>query len=62
MGRYESVPGDAPEIYPNLYGAIRKGDRGRLAVKPEETVDVLKLIELGKRSSQEGRIIPVSEA
>ncbi len=60
--RYESLPGDAPELYRNLYEVIRSGDRSKLAVKPEETVNVLKLIELVKRSSEEGKIIPVSEA
>ena len=60
--RLKSEAGDAPAIYRNLYEVIRSGDRSRLAVKPEETVDVLRLIELGQRSSKEGRIIPVSEA
>ncbi len=60
--RLESEHGDWPELYRNLYEVMTTGDRTKLAVKPEETVDVLKLIELGKRSSIKGRIIPVSEA
>ncbi len=60
--RYESLPGDWPKLYRNLHGVIVSGDRSKLAVKPEETVDVLKLIDLGNRSSKEGRVIPVSES
>ena len=59
--RYESVPGNAPGLYENLYEVLVSGDRSKLAVKPEEAVDVLRLIELGKKSSLEGRVILVSE-
>ena len=59
--RYESVPGNAPGLYENLYEVLMSGDRSKLVVKPEEAADVLRLIELGKKSSIEGRVILVSE-
>lgn len=56
--RVRSVPGDWPALYENLYDAIATRDASRLAVKEEEYVDVIRLIELGLQSSAEGRVLP----
>ena len=57
--RYETASGDWAELYRNLAEAIGAGDRTRLAVKPEEAVEVLRLIELAQRSSRERRVVDV---
>jgi hypothetical protein len=44
-------------IYQNLFEAIKSGDRELLLVKPEETIQVLKLIELALLSSEQGRAV-----
>jgi scyllo-inositol 2-dehydrogenase (NADP+) len=42
-GLIETVPGNYLEFYKNVYGSIRTN--GALAVRPEESRDVIKLIE-----------------
>lgn len=42
-GLVETLPGNYSEFYKNVYGAIRNNEQ--LAVKPEESRDVIKLIE-----------------
>ena len=59
LRRVKSEAGNYPALYSNLYDAITSKDPGRLAVKPEEAVEVLRLIELGVRSSREGRVLDV---
>ena len=56
--RVKSVPGDWPALYINLHKAIQAGDRSLLEVTEEQYVDVIKLIELGLKSSEEGRVLP----
>jgi hypothetical protein len=45
-------------LYENLWEAISSGDRSKLEVKPEQAVEVLRIIELGQRAAKEERIIP----
>jgi scyllo-inositol 2-dehydrogenase (NADP+) len=54
-----SEAGDYPALYANLYDAITANDPSRLAVKPDEAVIVLKLIELAQKSSHEGQVLIV---
>jgi scyllo-inositol 2-dehydrogenase (NADP+) len=57
--RIPSIPGDYPALYSNLYEAITTNDPSKLAIKPEEAVVVLKLIELAKKSSREAQVMNV---
>ncbi len=49
-GNIETVPGNYPGFYQNVYDAIREGKP--LAVKPEEARDVIRLIEACYESSR----------
>jgi predicted dehydrogenase len=60
--RYKSEPGNYPALYTNLHEAIASMNPDRLAVKPEETIEVLRLIELGGQSSREGKVLDVPRA
>uniref|UniRef100_UPI0032165D94 Gfo/Idh/MocA family oxidoreductase n=1 Tax=uncultured Draconibacterium sp. TaxID=1573823 RepID=UPI0032165D94 len=51
----ETVPGDYTIFYNNVYEAIRKN--AELLVKPEEAVDVLKILEACLQSNTEKRTI-----
>ncbi len=51
----ETIPGDYNIFYTNVYEAIRKG--AELFVKPEETVDVLKILEACLKSNAEKRTV-----
>jgi predicted dehydrogenase len=51
----ETIPGDYNIFYNNVYDAIRNG--AELLVKPEETVDVLKILETCLLSNKEKRTI-----
>ncbi|KAK8846659.1 hypothetical protein IAR55_005746 [Kwoniella newhampshirensis] len=51
-----AVKGDYPDLYSNLFEAIDTGDRDTLAVKGDEVLAVLKIIELGLKSSEEGKV------
>jgi hypothetical protein len=44
-----------------MYEAITANDPSRLAVKPEQVVWNMRIIELGMQSSKEGRVIDVSK-
>ena len=55
IGNIETLPGDYPGFYNNLYEVIREGKE--LAVKPEEAALVIELIELAIQSSNEGRTV-----
>lgn len=50
-----------PAIYESLYDAVEAKDPSRLAVKPEQAIWTMKIIELGNQSSKEGRIIDVKK-
>jgi predicted dehydrogenase len=58
--RYESVKGDYNALYANLYEAI-KGGKDKLIVKPEQAIDVLRIIELGQKAAKEERIVSARE-
>ena len=51
----ETVPGNYNIFYDNVYDAIRNG--AELFVKPEETVEVLKILEACKVSNDERRTV-----
>ncbi len=53
-GKYESLPGNYMAFYDNLYNVLL-GDAS-LAVKPEESRDVIRLIELAIRSDKERKV------
>lgn len=59
ISRYPSERGNGPYLYTNLHQAISSSDASKLEVKPEQAVNVLRLIELGLQSSREGRVMPV---
>jgi scyllo-inositol 2-dehydrogenase (NADP+) len=57
QGSIETIPGNYLLFYDQLFEAIRNG--GKLPVKPEESRDVIKLIELCYESSKQKRAIRV---
>jgi scyllo-inositol 2-dehydrogenase (NADP+) len=56
--RIETVAGCYQDYYQNILDAIR--DQAELAVKPEEGLNTIRIIELAMQSSQEQRTIPFS--
>lgn len=54
-GQIETIAGNYPEFYANVAAAIKEGEP--LAVKPEEAMQVIKIIELAMQSHQEKRTI-----
>ena len=54
-GKVETIPGAYQEYCANVRDAVNGA--GELAVKPEEARNGIRLIELGFRSSREGRTI-----
>lgn len=58
-GKIETLPGNYGAFYQNVYDAIRKDKP--LAVKPEQALQVMELLEKAKRSAEEGKKIAVKE-
>ncbi len=56
-GKYQSVPGNYRAFYENLYRSLTGEEE--LAVKPEESRDVIRLIELAIKSNEERKVINV---
>lgn len=56
-GRIETLPGNYSAFYDNIYECIAHGRE--LAVKPEEALNVIKIIEAAKRSNEERRTIVI---
>ena len=56
--KYPTLPGSYPTYYSNVYRAIRGEEE--LAVKPEQSREVIHLIELAQQSAAEKRTLPVS--
>jgi scyllo-inositol 2-dehydrogenase (NADP+) len=54
--KYRTLAGDYPAYYANVYRAI--AGQEELAVKPEQSRNVIRLIELAQQSAQQGRIVP----
>jgi len=52
---YPTLPGCYQEYYRNVYGAIR--GKEELAVKPEQSREVIRLIELAAQSAREKRVM-----
>jgi hypothetical protein len=57
--RVKSEPGAYPFLYENIHTALTMGDKSLLEVKPEQTVDVLRLIEAAFVSTKERRLVDV---
>lgn len=57
-GKVETKAGDYRAFYRNVASAIREQEA--LAVKPEQAVKLLKVLELARQSHEEGRWLPVS--
>ena len=57
--KIETVPGDYHAFYDNLFNAIRRGTD--LAVKPQESLNVIRIIEAAILSNSEKRVIRFSE-
>jgi scyllo-inositol 2-dehydrogenase (NADP+) len=56
--KYPTLPGCYPEFYNNIARTIH--GQGELTVKPEQSGQVIRLIELAQQSSQEKRMLPFS--
>lgn len=56
--KYKTVNGNYPAYYENIYKAIRR--KKELAVKPEEALNVIRVIEAAIKSSAERREVPLS--
>ena len=52
--------GNYGRYYDNFYRALRSG--GELLVKPEETVDVLRIVEAAQESQNQKRRISLKQA
>ena len=57
-GQIETIPGDYPAFYSNIAEAIKEGKP--LAVKPEEAMNVIKIIEYSMQSHKEGKTIQLN--
>ncbi|OCF59191.1 hypothetical protein L486_03693 [Kwoniella mangroviensis CBS 10435] len=53
-----AISGNYKALYENLYESINSGDRSKLSVKSEQVLTVLKIIELARKSSEQGRVLP----
>lgn len=60
-GKVESQKGWYPAIYESMFEAISSGDASKLAVKPEEAIWTMRIIEMGNKSSREGRVVEVAQ-
>lgn len=56
-----SAKGWYPSIYSSMHDAIVNNDPSRLAIKPEQAIWTMRIIELGMQSSKEGRVIDVQK-
>ena len=56
-GTIETLPGAYPDYYTNIYDVIRNGKQ--LIVKPEEALNVIKIIEAVYESSKLKKAIEV---
>ncbi|KAI9314953.1 hypothetical protein BX666DRAFT_1861729 [Dichotomocladium elegans] len=56
-GQVETANGDYLAFYNNVGEAILKNDPSHLAVKPQDGVNCIRIIELARQSSDEGRVI-----
>ena len=54
-GRIETIPGNYQSYYDNIYQAIREG--GELIVKPEQSLDVIRIIEAAISSNDSGNAV-----
>lgn len=59
--KVQSQKGWYPAIYESMYEAISSGDATKLAVKPDEAIWTMRVIEMGNKSSREGRTIVVKD-
>lgn len=57
VGTVETEKGNYLAFYNNVGEAILKNDPNHLAVKPQDGLNCIRLIELAKKSSDEGRAI-----
>ncbi|WWC59078.1 uncharacterized protein I303_101625 [Kwoniella dejecticola CBS 10117] len=57
----QAVKGDYIGLYKNLADTINSGDRSTLSVKKEEVLSVLRIIELARKSSDEGKVLLFSK-
>ncbi|KAI8139745.1 hypothetical protein BJV82DRAFT_625936 [Fennellomyces sp. T-0311] len=57
VGQVETENGDYLSFYNNVGEAILKNDASHLAVKPQHGVNCIRIIELAKQSSDEGRVV-----
>jgi predicted dehydrogenase len=54
-GRIETLPGNYLHYYDNIYGALREGKE--LIVKPEQSIELIEIIEAAIQSSKTGQAI-----
>jgi predicted dehydrogenase len=57
VGKVDTQNGDYLSFYNNVGEAIIKSDASLLAVKPEDGANCIRIIELAKQSSDEGKVI-----
>jgi predicted dehydrogenase len=56
--KVETLPGNYMAFYDNLYNCIARS--GKIAVKPEEAANVIRIIEAAQHSDTEGRTVRLS--
>ncbi|WWC87271.1 uncharacterized protein L201_002159 [Kwoniella dendrophila CBS 6074] len=55
--KVQAISGNYKGLYENLYESINSGDRSQLVVKKEQVVSVLRVIELARKSSEDGKVL-----
>ena len=58
VGKYPSARGDYVGFYKDLVAAIQ--GKGELKVKPEQSRDGIRVIELARESAEKGATVPFS--
>ena len=57
VGNVETIKGDYSQFYKKLAHAIRTNDKSAVGVKPVEALEVMKVLDAAKRSSEEKKVI-----
>lgn len=60
VGNVETITGDYSQFYKKLAYAIRTNDKNAVGVKPVEALEVMKVLEAAKKSSQEKTVVVYS--
>jgi scyllo-inositol 2-dehydrogenase (NADP+) len=60
VGTVETMKGDYSQFYRKLATAIRKGDKSAVGVRPVEALEVMKILEAARKSSDQKQVVTYS--